>query len=552
MRRTPELLFLACAVLIPSRGVAAPRVSVWPVDALVKVFPDDAPGANRAAARDWLVARNGHASVQFALRAVSAIDSVEVTVSLPGALQTQVRRVGYVPVRANPPKSPLDELIRRAPGRFPDPLIEGSSFPLAAGETSAVWITVYAPAQTRPGVYRGAAVFRSGKQRLARVPLRIRVARAIVPAKQTLKVTNWFNLSEEFLSRHYDLGASGGYWDALGNIARVIADHKQNVILTPILALTEPRLTGGDISYDFSRLDRWVEIFTAAGAADVIEGGHLLGRVRGYNSPLTVAAFVVENGEVRRQSLSPDDPRAEAHVASFLAALYAHLKEKGWLGRYVQHVLDEAHGAEPPAYLRYVGLVRKAMPGVRTIDAIDQTADLLGDACDLWVPQLGRFDNRLDAIRGHVQKGGEAWYYTCLYPQGRYMNRFIDQPLLKSRLLHWFNFRYDFTGFLHWGGNHWPADPFADPQPPLQDGTALPAGDAFITYPWREANSLHSSVRLEAMREGIEDYELLRSLALKNPALARELAAKAVRGFTDYEREVSAFRRLQAELYGSR
>ena len=129
------------------------------------------------------------------------------------------------------------------------------------------------------------------------------------------------------------------------------------------------------------------------------------------------------------------------------------------------------------------------------------------------------------------------------------MNRFIDYPLLKTRLLHWFNFRYDLTGFLHWGGNYWDADPFGNAEPAIENGKqVLPAGDAFITYPWREKNSIHSSIRFEAMREGIEDYELLHALAAKDPEKARQIARKAVPGLTAYLRDVSEFRRVQAEL----
>ena len=56
----------------------------------------------------------------------------------------------------------------------------------------------------------------------------------------------------------------------------------------------------------------------------------------------------------------------------------------------------------------------------------------------------------------------------------------------------------------------------------------LPAGDAFITYPWREKNSIHSSIRLESTRDGIEDYELLNALGSRDPDRARQLARKAV------------------------
>ena len=542
--------FLIFASLLSAAAFAATAVRVWPVDSLTKVFPDDPPEKNRASDQAWLVARNGHTSVQIALRVSEPVAALEVAVKMGGGLETQVRRVGYVPVRSNPPGSPADEVVHAAPAKFPDPLLEDVPFRLEANQTTAVWITVYAPPETVSGMYRGEAVIRSGKTRVASIPFRIQVSPAIVPPKQTLRVTNWFDLDEANVARYYDVGGNPErYWEVLGNIGRVLADHKQNVILTPVLSLTDARVTGGSLTYDFSRLNRWVATFRKAGTEEVIEGGHLIDRASGYDSPLRIPAFVVENGAVRRESLGADDPRAEAHLKSFLPALYAHLKEMGWLDQYVQHVLDEAHGAEPPVYLRYVHLIRKNLPGVPTIDAIDQTAGLLGDACDIWVPQLGKFDDGFDAIREHVKKGGQAWFYTCLYPQGRYLNRFIDYPLLKTRLLHWFNFRYDFTGFLHWGGNHWDADPFANAEPAIEDGKqVLPAGDAFVTYPWREKNSIHSSIRLEAMREGIEDYELLRALAAKDPAKAQELARKAIAGPTEYMRDVAAFRRLQADL----
>lgn len=543
--------FLVPAFLAASTTFAAAELQVWPVDSLTKVFEDDSAGKNRAPDDAWLMARNGHTSLQFAMRTSQPVTALDAAIKLGGGLRTEVRRVGYVPVRANPPGSPADEVVRAAPARFPDPLFEDFPFRLDANQATAVWVTVYAPAGTKPGIYKGEATFRDGKRRLAGVPFRIEVTHATVPAKQSLKVTTWFDLSRDRLARYYDIGGdTERYWEVAANIGRVLADHKQNVLITPVLSLTDAHLNADStLSYDFSRLDRWIETFTRIGTLDLIEGGHLMDRASGYDSPISIAVFAAENGEVRRMNVGADDPRAEAHFNSFLPALYAHLQQKGWLDRYVQHVLDEAHGTEPPVYLRYVAIIRKNLPGVPTVDAIDQTAGLLGDACDIWVPQLGKFDDGFDAIRAHVSKGGQAWYYICLYPQKRYLNRFIDYPLLKTRLLHWFNFRYDFTGFLHWGGNYWDGDPYANVEPAIEDGKeVLPAGDAFITYPWREKNSIHSSIRFEAEREGIEDYELLHAMAATDPDTAHQLAAKAIAGLTDYVRDVPTFRRLQVEL----
>jgi hypothetical protein len=536
-------------LFVLSSAFAAASTAIWPVDSLIKVFPDDAAGVNRSTSDVTLLARNGHGSLQFAVRADVAISALNVMVNVAGPVELQVRHVGYVPVHANTPKSPADELIRKAPARFPDPLYEDLPFSIPANETNAVWITLHAGTSAAPGEYAGNAVFRSGTQLIATVPFRVRVSRAVVP-KQTFRVTNWFNVDEAHLSRFFDLhNDQERYWNLLANIAQVMSDHRQNVILTPVLSLTDARIQDGRVIYDFSRLDRWLDIFGKNGLTEVIEGGHLLDRENGYRSALKVPAFVIDNGQVKRENVNADDPRAETHMNSFLPALYQHLKEKGAADRYVQHVLDEAHGTEPPYYKRYAALVRRNMPGVKTIDAIDQPASPVASDCDIWVPVLGRFDDRLADIHDHVKNGGEAWFYTCVFPQGRYLNRFIDYPLLKTRLLHWFNFRHGLNGYLHWGGNYWDSDPYQNTEVVINAGQdLLPPGDAFITYPWREKNSIRSSIRLEAMRDGIEDYELLHAAEAKDPARAQQIAAKAVPNINDYVRDVASFRLLQQEL----
>jgi Domain of unknown function (DUF4091) len=541
--RLPTLVLLSCF------GFASGNTVVWPVDSLIKVFPDDAAGSNRNPSDLILLPRNGHATLQLAVRSDAPVLDLKITTVVAGPVDAEVRRVGYVPVHKNTPDSPDDELVRKAPARFPDPLLEDMPFSIPANETNAVWITFHAGPHADPGDYTGRAVFRSAARAIATVSFHVRVMRALVP-KQTLKVTNWFNLDKDHLGRFFDLrNDDERYWNLLEDIAQVMSDHRQNVILTPVLSLADARLEGGRIVYDFSRLDRWLDTFGKRGLTEVVEGGHLLDRENGYRSPLKVPVFVVDNGQVRRDTVNADDPRAEAHLDSFLPALFEHLKQKGLAERYVQHILDEAHGDEPPYYKRYAALVRKNMPGVKTIDAIDQPASPVASDCDIWVPVLGKFDDRLPAIRDHLKQGGEAWFYTCVFPQGRYLNRFIDYPLLKTRLLHWFNFRHDLSGYLHWGGDFWDADPYQNTEVVINAGQdLLPAGDAFITYPWRERNSIHSSIRLEAMREGIEDYELLRVADAKNPARAGEIVRKAVPNVNDYVRDVPAFRRIQQEL----
>lgn len=553
------MLAIVCSFcLTPALAAPPAGVGTWFVDSLVKIFPSDTPGTHRLLAPELLGARNQHVSVQLAIRSATPVSglSAEVAPLADGSggeiADVQVRHVGYVVVGSHTPDTPREELVGEAPGWYPDPLLD-FPFDLEASRSHAVWVTVHVPSGARPGIHRGAVTLRTGKRVLARAPFRLRVVAATVPEDRSLKVTNWFDLTDKVSRQFYGVPAfSEEWWTLVENVARVMADHRQNVILTPLMELIQPRVEGSEIRYDFANFDRWVETFKRAGALGYIEGGHLLGRSgESYEGSLQIPTFQLAGGQVQKESLPPNDVRVEQFLTSFLTALNAHLEEKDWKAIYLQHILDEAHGSELPYYQKFAEIVRHSLPGVATIDAVDATempAELQMN-CDIWVPQLGRFDNQMELLRQRIAGGHEVWFYTCLVPNGRYLNRLLDYPLLKVRLLHWLNFRYNFTGFLHWGGNYWGPEPMKDTQPVINANTLLlPPGDAFIMYPDRAHRSVLSSIRLEAMREGIEDYELLRALKAKNPAKADRLAKAAISSFTEYVRAPAVFRKLEREL----
>ena len=535
----------------------ASGVSIWFVDSLTKVFPSDLLGAHRLATPDFVGARSQHVSIQLAIRSAAPLANVTAEVkpleSTKGRSISDVKiyQVGYVVVGSQTPDTPPEELVGDAPGWYSDPLLD-FPFDLERRRTYPLWAIIHIPEDAVPGIYRGAIEVRAGNRFLARAAFRLKVVATTVPQSRSLKVTNWFTLDDKVSRQFYGVPAfSPQWWKLVENVARVMADHRQNVVLTPLLELTQPGLEAGQIAYDFSNFDRWVETFQKAGAIGYIEGSHLLGRAGSYEAALQVPTFQVVEGEIRSLALPPDDPRVEAFLGSFLAALNAHLNQRGWQGIYFQHILDEAHGAEPPYYGKFAELVRHEMPGIPTLDAVDaaQMPAILQQNCDIWVPQLGRFDRQTELIERRIQSGHEVWFYTCLFPRQKYLNRLMDYPLLKVRLLHWLNFRYNLAGFLHWGGNYWTPEPMKDTQPVIDNNTELlPAGDAFILYPDRANLSVRSSIRLEAMREGIEDYELLRALQFTNPTEAQRIAQSAISSLTEYVRDPAEFRRIEQSL----
>src|SRR5437762_6855291 len=540
-----------------ARGSVSSPPSAWFVDSLIKVFPGDVRGTHSLRAPEFRGARNQHVAVQLAIRSSTPLPDLRVEVkALAGGhgrriSDIEVHRVAYVVVGSHTPDCPPEELVGGAPGWYPDPL-EDFPFALEANRTTPIWVTIHIPVDAAAGVYKGSIVVRSDGRVVSRKPFRLEVVSASVPADKSLKVTNWFSLDDKTSRQFYGVAAfSPEWWTLVAGEARVLAAHRQNVILTPLLTLIQPRVEGGQLAYDFTNFDRWVETFKQAGAIGYIEGSHLLDRAGSYEAPLLVPTFQMADGTPQKVSLPPDDPRAEAFLSGFLASLDAHLKERGWETFYFQHVLDEAHGNEIPYYGKFAAIVHRQMPGIPTLDAVDAAhmPEVLQTNCDVWVPQLGRFDSQMPLIDHGLQSGRAVWYYTCLYPQKRYLNRLIDFPLIKVRLLQWLDFRYGFTGFLHWGGNYWTPQPLLDTQPVIDKNTELlPPGDAFIVYPDREHLTVRSSIRFEAMRAGIEDYEMLRALKGRDPAAAEQVAASAGSSFTAYVRDVATFGKFEQML----
>jgi Glycoside hydrolase 123, catalytic domain/Glycoside hydrolase 123 N-terminal domain len=543
------LLLLALPCHAADRNI----VSAWLVDSLVKVFPDTR--ASSSSEMKVASARNGHTSLQLALRSDSK-QNVKVRVIAPrngnAALSAKSFHVGFVRVDSHPTDTPIDEVVRPEVGPYPDPLFPlPAEISLQSQRTEAVWISVFTPADTKPGTFRGLIEIEAGKQRTG-LPFQVEVFAATVPKEQKLRVTNWLWFEQERMEKHFPRIKRDPerYWRVLENIGRTMSDYKQNVAFIPVRTLAKPHLVDGVVRYDFILFDRWVDTFDKAGMSRLIEGGHICSREGGgYDAPIILSTDFIENGALVQKNLPADDPRAEQNLREFLRELRTHLKEKGWLNRYLQHIHDEPHGPEMPTYKRLVRIVREEMPEVPTIDAISLEEDLPSQQeTTIWVPLLSTFDNKLSAIADHKTQGGQGWYYICMHPRGRYLNRFVDFPLVKVRLLHWINYRYSLSGYLHWGGNFWMDRPYDELQPNWGGDTFLPAGDNTIVYPDPENDSVFVSTRLEIQRQSEEDYELLLDIAQHSRQRADALAAKVIPDFTSYARDVNQFRQFEREL----
>ena len=525
--------------------------SVWVADPLVKILADTSVPANPDARITVDAVRNEYESAQFVVTAREKLDITAITAGKlvgPSSIVPRVETnfLGFVPVKKGTTDTPPEHLAVKAPADVPDPLLETRSATVEAGKSQPVWITVYVPKKAEPGEYKGVIDVTTSHGAVS-VPLTVRVHPVTLPDTRTLYLTNWFS-TWKIANAHGLKEWSDTHWKMIGAYARMMADHRQNVVLTQITELIKGRDDGsGNLTFDFSMFDRWVKLFTEAGVIGTIEGGHL-----GTRGPWEAPDFdalwppiIGPDGSVKpKPAIKVTSEEERKFLSQFLPALQTHLEENGLLGSYVQHLADEPILANAESYKKLASYVREYAPKLRIIDA-SMCTEIAG-SIDIWVPQPPEYEQKQQFFAERRKAGDEIWFYTCLSPKGKYMNRFIDYPLIDTRLLHWVNFKYDMPGYLHWGFNHWQGDPFTLLEPNWGGDTFLPPGDSHIVYPGKRGPL--SSIRLEALRDGVEDYELLKLLEKRDPKTARKICDSVVRSLTDYTLDPSEFRKARLKL----
>ena len=188
-----------------------------------------------------------------------------------------------------------------------------------------------------------------------------------------------------------------------------------------------------------------------------------------------------------------------------LETLQQMMQRRNWQHRFLVAITDEPFIHHEESFAAAVDLVHQAAPSVRVVEAVE--TEYLGKL-DIYVPKLSHLNlwyPQFERLRR--EQGSELWFYTCCHPTGRYPNRFLDQTLLQTRVLHWINYLYALQGYLHWGLNWYGTD-----DPYSQEGVSkdLPLGDRAIIYPGE--HGLIGSLRFSTQRDGLQDYEYLWTL----------------------------------------
>lgn len=432
-----------------------------------------------------------------------ALDRVDVeTPPLQGpgtTLPVRWRRVEYVETAA--PGYPTEYV-----GWWPDPLFPPGPFAVRADYRQPLWFTVSVPSDAPPGTYRGTVVIRSGGNSV-RVPVDLRVRSFRVPRPGTLAAP--FGLYASVLSRWYH------------------GDRPYRQVMTPEAYgrwceyLGRYRLTPKNVAREFISVRK-----RADGGVSVD-----LGALKKTVVPLAAKYFAPYSFCLHRVPVSASIGKAEgrtsatdADVAASTVKTFVDAWNRAKLPRQVY-----LYGYDEPRREHY-SFIREAYTKIHRLVPEYPIMQTLGDpapmalvgAVDIWCPLSPSLDAPFYADRRRA--GDMLWTYVCCGPRHPYANFFVDRPAAEHRVLFWQVRRFGATGLLYWCVCYWNGPPAADstqpcfPEVPIhfkEVGTYQSYkvnGDGWLLYPGPDFTPW-PSLRLEIIRDGIEDYEYLALLA---------------------------------------
>jgi len=531
------------------------ELQTWPVNIHDKIFADTAPEA--AGTVVMQAARNEYESGQFGVFSTEDVQDISLSVSCLthedgtsriDAEQIRLRPIGMIHITKNTPEAEKI-VVRKAPCDIPEVLYEDQTISLTAGESKGIWVTVFVPADAKPGMYQGTITLASENVR-AEIPVQLEVFAFTLPSERHLWMTNWFNA--ELIAKVHGVEVwTEEFWTMLEGYFTNMAEHRQNIVITPWTPdnnfVKATIKSDGSWDVDFSRMIRFIELAEKCGAAERIEFSHCGGVDRQQHVIVVHNAVVYDESKNEVIHVGPD-----VWLEPVLKELENWLVETGRIDKAMIHIADEPFMQDMASWHEVSQRVHQYAPKIKRIDAIE--AIFFGDDLEVLVPKISHLSHWFDEYKKYDRKNHELWYYICCHPYGiSFPNRFMDLPAIRVRSLHWMNYTEDLCGYLHWGYSYWFDDPFG---PPTE---MFGPGDGHVVYP-----GPLDSIRWEVERESVEDYEylvLLRSLIQEkkdNSGLdlfwldpgrrGMEIGRRMVHSLTDVEMDSQMFADARLEL----
>ncbi|MFC5407129.1 DUF4091 domain-containing protein [Cohnella soli] len=269
------------------------------------------------------------------------------------------------------------------------------------------------------------------------------------------------------------------------------------------------RLANGEWSFDFSALNRYVELGMKHGITQEIEVFGLINiwvlEDVGFGGVLEDHNDAVRVRYWDESTRSYKYMRRKADFELYVQALQRNFIERGWIDL-VRVIADEP--ADLPVFKARLDALRQMAPSFKYKAAINHSnfIEQQIEGMTDYVPVLNCIAHEFEHIKKlKTEIKGSMNYYVCCGPD--FPNTFIRSHLLESRLIPWLAYYMNMDGFLRWNYTVWPNDPLRKIS---YHAPIFPAGDTNFVYPGKDGKPL-LTLRYKLLQKGIRDYEIIRS-----------------------------------------
>ncbi|MFH0796260.1 MAG: glycoside hydrolase domain-containing protein [Candidatus Omnitrophota bacterium] len=423
--------------------------------------------------------------------------------------------VGYVEVK--PPLPYAVEYI----GFWPDPLLPGERFGVKKDAVQPIWITTYVPEDTPPGEYEGWMTITPSNSYPNKVKVKVQVWNFTLPKETHFPTSFW--MFRYMITTFYFLNEKQLPWEIYKKFLDIALEHRLTPFDFTIQGEVEPyikiyREPDGSFSFDYTDLDRYLSyIFRKGGNAFNI--GFACWHFQCFTERVPVPGIDRATGEKIKIGFKHRSPEYLKMQEIYIKNLYEHLKEKGWLDKVYLEAFDDApvNGQTNEVIKELYGLSHKAAPGLLTYMDLaggpQQFEELIG-YLDIWIPFPDSYENNMDFFIKRKDAGDKVWWFVADSPYPPCPTFHIPVSAIDPRIIWLMGWKYNIDGFLYWGLNIWAfhdegnLEKDSSKRWPNNPWKLTRIGDGLLIWPGPQMEPL-SSIRLESIRDGLEDYEYL-------------------------------------------
>jgi hypothetical protein len=506
----------------------------WTTPPSERVFRTSAVPARTGSPVKVYAAKNEFEPFQIIVKP-AASGNVTISMGNFGAgITTELFQVKYVNV------STATDYLGKT-GYNPDPLwpiSNGASIGVTANQNTAFWINVSVPSTTAAGDYT-ANVTIGG----IAIPVRLHVFNFTLPAQLHVKSQMNFNYNT-ILTKYGVSGTGAEYWMYVDKMKKFFIDHR----LTPKSVLWSGGLTtNGAAPYiDYNCNGTFTDNDDIWGfeqpAARYLNGtGQMSGTfTQPFNGGVGFPSFMTatfQNNDASAdqrpstfcsQTRTANDWYTGNNPSSaynqkwfqYMTAMRNYLSVKGHLSKAYYYFANEPQNqAAYNAVAWYSRYLKQYAPNLKLMVSEEPKPEIYNHAnyiynhqIDIWLAHFGLHFNPTISQQRLKNNSEESWIY---FLKSTYLPRFnsitLDHPAIEGKFLGWFLWKYRVRGIAYYTFNDWSSNPWTSPNPNGQNG------EMFLMYPPSEVNTnitygsnghrFVPSIRLEMIRDGLEDYE---------------------------------------------